>query len=99
MITIDLKKPEARLCRDAAKAQGEPLLLSHGEQRLSRGEWFDMSRWLMFAALDFEVTRELTKRKFYAALAARIEAVIERWDRCNPAEMVAVEEVAPGCLF
>ena len=95
-IPITLTKPEARLCRDASKAFGPgPLIAAEVvecEQRLSRPEWFDLSRWLTWRATDLEVGLQLAERVASDNLAARIEAVIERWDRVNPVEREAVPE-------
>ena len=91
-ITFTLTKPESRLCRDAVNQFGPGPLVDHGEQLLSRAEWFDLARWLTWRATDLEVGLELNQRRASDNLAARIEAVLERWDRVNPPEPVAAEE-------
>lgn len=99
-LTIELSKEEARLCRSAAKAEGSSILPSHGEQTLERSEWWDMQRWLTFAALDWEVRRELNTRKAMEKLSTRIEAVIERFDIANPIEPEKPEpQVKQKALF
>jgi hypothetical protein len=99
MIPIHLTRDEARLCRDAAKlakSEGVDLpFLDHGEQRLSRAEWWEVKRYLMFAATDPEIERELATRKAMENLSARIEAVIERYDATMPVAAVP-EPVAAG---
>ena len=106
LITITLTKPEARLCRDAAKQFGPgPLIAAEVvecEQRLSRPEWFNLSRWLTWRATDLEVGLQLAERVASDNLAARIEAVLERWDLANPPVREAVpepERELQGTLF
>lgn len=79
MIPIHLTKEEARLCRDAAKAFGPTgfPLLSAGPVELSRGDWWELQRWLRWCSTDMEAKRWLEQRKAFWGLAERIEAAID----------------------
>mgnify|MGYP007005620586 CR=1 FL=1 len=83
MITIELSKLEARLCRNAAKLAESYLLPTAGRVQMSRGDWHDMSRWLTWLAVDFERAMDLKDRKAADRLSERIEAVIARYDVAN----------------
>lgn len=90
MIPITITKPEAQLCRDAAKlAKSEEValpFLDAGEAKLSREIWFEFSRYLIFCGTDFECERELSTRRRFNALAARIERVIWMYDTIHRGE-------------
>lgn len=92
MIQITLTAPEARLCRDAAKAEGQTLFPSAGENTLCRGDWHDMAKWLTWYGCNFDRPLKLDTRQAADRLAARIEAVIEAWDRDHPAMPLAESE-------
>ena len=83
-LTIDLTKPEARLCREAAKLAESALLPAAGANAASRGDWHDMARWLSWLACDFERSIDLDRRRAAEKLSARLEAIIERFNVVNP---------------
>ena len=89
LITIHLTKPEARLCRDAAKAFGPGPLVDAGEQLLGRAEWFEMQLWLTWYSCDFERPLKLDTRHAAERLSKRLESIIDRHDVVNPPEPVA----------
>lgn len=73
LYTIQLTATEARLCRDAAKAEGETFFPGAGKQTFERGQWWDIAKWLERRAADIECRIELSTRKQSIALVDRIE--------------------------
>lgn len=98
-IHIELSPAEARLCRDAAKLARDhcgiknPPFLDAGEQRLERGQWYDMQRWLEWRYVDLENEATPADRRASNKLSIRIEGVIARYDAVNRVEKPASEPV------
>lgn len=87
MITIPLTKPEARLCRDAAKLAKAAIFPAEGVTTLPRGDWCDLAQWLGWLACDMEIERDLDDRKAAERLSLRIEReiaqAVEACDECG----------------